>query len=228
MRSKWSHLKPEAIRLRKSGKSLPYVHKKLGIPNSTLSYWFRNIKLTKRQKDQLHKNWENALVKARRKASKWHRSQKQARVIMAQKTALVTLDRLSPVSDETLELALAFLYLGEGSKKKIETALGSSDVSTLQFYITALERLYNIDRSTLRCQLHLRADQDANKLKKYWADQLKLPLTCFRYIHHDKRIAGRATYKDYKGVCNVAGAPVAIQRKLVYLAHSFLDTIIEK
>ncbi|MAZ29821.1 hypothetical protein CL655_00880 [bacterium] len=227
MQSKWSYLKPGAIRLRKLGKSLPYVHKKLGIPKSTLSYWFKDIELTKKQKERLHQNWKNALVTARKEAAKWHRAQKAQRLETARTEALRTLERLNISDNDTLEIALALLYLGEGSKKKVETALGSSDPKTLLFYVTALERLYGVQRDTLRCQLYLRADQDADKLKRYWSRTLHMPLSCFRYVHHDTRTVGRKTYADYNGVCSIAGAPVAIQRKLVYLAHGFLDTIIE-
>lgn len=227
MKSKWSDLKPEALKLRKAGKSLLYVHKKLGIPKSTLSYWFKDIELTAKQKYKLHEDWKKALVTARKEASKWHQAQKQQRLVLAKNEAAEVLNRLQIIDNDTLELALALLYLGEGSKKKVKTALGSSDAKTLLFYLAAIERLYGIKREELRCQLHLRADQNAKKLKKYWSEKLSIPQSCFRYIHHDSRTAGQKTYDDYHGVCSIAGAPVAIQRKLVYLANGFLDTIIE-
>ncbi|MFM2423621.1 MAG: hypothetical protein RLZZ70_6, partial [Candidatus Parcubacteria bacterium] len=59
MISKWSHLKPKALSLRKRGKSLPYIHLQLGIPKSTLNYWLKDITLTPAQRDLLHKNWEH-------------------------------------------------------------------------------------------------------------------------------------------------------------------------
>jgi hypothetical protein len=55
MNSKWYHLKSSAVQMRKSGKSLPFIHKELGIPKSTLSYLFKNVTLSKRQKEQLYK-----------------------------------------------------------------------------------------------------------------------------------------------------------------------------
>tara|TARA_B100000745_G_scaffold300319_1_gene253803 strand:- start:2727 stop:3416 length:690 start_codon:yes stop_codon:yes gene_type:complete len=225
MKSKWSHLKPEAIRLRKLGKSLPYVHQKLGIPKSTLSYWFKDIELTPEQKEKLHENWKNALGKARKEAVKWHNAQKTERLSQAKQAASETLDRLDTENSDVLELALAILYLGEGSKKKVETGLGSSDPKILLFYLKALTKLYDVEISTLRCQLHLRADQDEETMKKYWSDTLNIPITCFKYVHHDQRTAGKATYSDYKGVCSITGGSVAIQRKLMYLAYDFVDII---
>ena len=88
MQSKWFHLKPEAIRLRTQGKSLPYVHMKLGIPKSTLSYWFKDIVLTHKQKEKLHKNWQDGLSKARSKAVEWHNIEKANRIKLAETEAL--------------------------------------------------------------------------------------------------------------------------------------------
>ena len=69
MITKWSHLKSEAMSLRMKGKSLPFIHIKLGIPKSTLSYWFKDIILTEKQKDKLHNDWKNALTKCSQESS---------------------------------------------------------------------------------------------------------------------------------------------------------------
>ncbi len=53
MTSKWFKSKPEAVTLRKQGKSIKFIEKKLGIPSSTLSGWFKNILLTEKQKLKL-------------------------------------------------------------------------------------------------------------------------------------------------------------------------------
>jgi transposase len=55
MRSKWSELKPKACKVRRQGISIRSIEKKLGIPRSTLSGWFRDINLSKKQQDNLRK-----------------------------------------------------------------------------------------------------------------------------------------------------------------------------
>ena len=94
MKSRWFELKEEAIKIRKKGVSIGYVEKKLGIPRSTLSGWFKDIQLTKRQKGRLCQNWKNALVKARKKAIVWHNQQKERRMGEARKLALNTLEKI--------------------------------------------------------------------------------------------------------------------------------------
>lgn len=214
-----------AIKLRRQGLSLPEIEKRTGIPRSNLSSWLKNIHLTSRQKKKLHDNWTKALITARKSAVKWHNSQKQMRLDQAREAALSTLNLIEIRDKAVLELTLSLLYLGEGTKKKVETSLGSSDPKILSFFINALYSLYDISPSDLYCQLFLRHDQDIEALKKYWSKTLNIPTSCFGYCNLDERTKGKPTIEGYKGVCLVRVGSVAIQRKLVYLANAYMDKI---
>ena len=225
MLSKWSYLKPEAIKLRKSGKSLPFINVHLGIPKSTLNYWFKDITLTERQRKRLHENWKNGLIAARSKAAKWHNTEKQKRINIAEKEASRVLSEIDLSNKHILELSLAVLYLAEGSKKNIETALGSSDPNTLRYFLKSLYILYGLDVNKVRCELYLRYDQDPDNLKRYWAAELSLPLTNFKQVNVDRRTIGCETYAHYKGVCSLRCGNVAIRRRLVFLAEKYFAII---
>jgi len=225
MISKWFHLKPAAIQLRKNGQSLTAIEKSLGIPRSTLSGWFKDVILTTEQTTKLHNNRNKALVSARIEAVKWHNQQKANRLQLAEDLADETLSRIDTSKKETLELALAVLYLAEGSKKNVETALGSSDANTLKFFLKGLESVFQYEIKSVRCELYLRADQNPLTLKKYWASELNLPLTNFKQVSIDKRSAGKKTYPDYHGVCALRCGNVAIRRRLVYLAEKYFAII---
>lgn len=54
--------------MRTDGLSVRNIELKLGIPRSTLSGWFKNIRLNKNKEDILHKNWLQGLVSARKKS----------------------------------------------------------------------------------------------------------------------------------------------------------------
>jgi hypothetical protein len=73
-----------------------------------------------------------------------------------------------------------------------------------------LRRNYGILPENLRCNLHLRMDQDAAQLKKYWAGELSIPLERFKYVAFDKRSAGKVTYAQYNGVCVINCGNIAI------------------
>lgn len=227
MKSKWYGLKPQAIKLRQEGTSLREVTKVLNIPKSTLSGWFRNIQLTTPQKKKLKINWLNALCKARREAVKWHNKQKEIRIKTAENQAEEVLKKLNLEDNSITELALSMLYLGEGLKTKSGLGIGNSDPLILKFFVNLLINTFKIDINQIKCSLHLRADQNSEKLKKYWSKQLKLPLKNFRSSSIDRRTIGRPTYKSYHGVCVVQCGNIAIQRRLLFISRKFCKSIIK-
>jgi len=225
MISKWFKLKPKVILLRKQGKSITYIEKNLGIPRSTLSGWLKDIILSKKQYQSLRKRSNQALVVARKKAILWHNNQKVERFRFAEIEAEKTLIKIRNDS-EVIELALAMLYLGEGFKKSVTTGMGNSDPLILNFFLKIITSIYKIDLEKIRFELHLRADQDPELMKKYWANELNAPLHRFRQVSIDKRTMGNPTYPNYKGVCLINCGNVAIQRKLVYIGKKFCERTI--
>lgn len=221
-------MKEKAVKLRKNGFSIGKVERQLGIPRSTLSGWFKNIKLANKQLEKIEREWKNDLKKARKKAVIWHNNQKLLRLEEADKAAKKTIENIDFNNLAFFELALAFLYLGEGAKRNIETAIGSSDPKILKFFLKGLRNVYGIDTGKIRCELYLRADQDPDKIKSYWSRSLNIPLKNFRQVNIDKRTKGTTTYSYYKGVCNLRCGNVAIQRKLMSLANLFCERVISQ
>ena len=228
MKSRWSELKPTAFRLRKNGFSIRDIEKRLGIPRSTLSGWLQSVELSREQSEKLLTKWKEALVRARKKAAEWHHTEKKKRLQEAEKQALAILKKVDATDTTTLELTLSFLYLGEGSKKNVETALGSSDPLILQFFLSTLRKLYKLDTKELRYELCIRADQNPTKVKRFWAKALDAPLRSFKQVNVDKRTLGSKTYPHYNGVCNIRCSNVAIQRKLLALSRLFCDRVASK
>lgn len=227
MISRWAHLKDDALQLRKRGRSIKEIRSKLGVPLSTLSGWVRNVSLSAGQRKRLHKRWREGLVAARVAAVKWHNAQKAVRMEEAKRAAMTVLNEI-PKSAWAVELALAMLYLGEGSKTNGQTTLASSDSRIARFFIQSVRRLYNVLPTDIKCHLHLRADQDPKRLTRYWARELGLRTSNFGKPLIDKRTIKSTTYPRYKGVCAIRCGRVAIQRRLMYIANGFCDTLAER
>jgi len=222
MKSKWFQLKSKAIYLRKQGKSIRNIETSLKIPRSTLSGWFKDVELTDSQYKVLKEKHENALVKARKKAVVWHNKQKISRLKIAEDEAEKTLLKINN-RKEIIELALALLYLGEGFKKSPKTGMGNSDPLLLKFFLKILINIYKINIEKIRFDLHIRADQNPESIKKYWSKELEVPLNRFKSVSIDKRTLGKTTYPDYKGVCVIDCGNIAVQRKLVYIGRKFCE-----
>lgn len=228
MVSRWAHLKGRAVSMRRHGASVRDIENRLGIPRSNLSYWFRGVVLSKHHKQLLQKRHEKALIAARKEAVKWHNGQKAARMTDARRSALESLTRIDQSSNAIIELALSILYLGEGMKKSGMTSMGNSDPLILRFFVRTLNHLYAIPLEAMRCELHLRSDQDQKHLVRYWSKTLGIPARNFGKTSLDIRTKGRPTYPHYKGVCIVRCGRVAIQRKLVYIANTFCENIAKR
>src|SRR3989344_827777 len=216
----------QAIKLRKRGKSLRFIAHKLNIPKSTLSGWLKNISLTRKQEAALKRSWKDALIYARKKAVVWHNVERQKRLNLAEDEARKTIDNIDVKNRYVLDLALAMLYFGEGIKKNSETGLGNSDPLILKMFLYVLKRNYRVDVNKIRAELYLRADQDVQKMKKFWSGELGLPIENFRYAHLDKRTQGSKTYRGYHGVCLLRCGNVAIQRKLINISKEFFERVV--
>lgn len=224
MKSKWFEYKEAVLELRKKGTSMTTIEREFGIARSTLSGWFKEVELTEQQRTKLMQNSVDGWKKAREKAVVTKNLQKAQRLSQAKIEALAVSKKLPKDSLAVLELSLAMLYFGEGSKKD-RTSIGASDPRMLLFFITSLEKLYGLDRNNFRYDLHLRDDQDENDMKNYWSSQLMIKPEQIKYIAKDKRTVGRPTYGTYKGVCLVNASNISIQRRLIALYNIYCSEV---
>lgn len=225
MISKWYDKKETALKLRKKGLPIRAIERRLDIPRSTLSGWFKDIKLNHEQQKRLNEKWLRGLAKGRKKAAKWHTAQKQIRIKGAERSAVNLLKKVRLNDLDIIELLLAFLYLGEGFKTN-STGMGNSNPLILKFFVLILKNIYKVPIEKIKCELHLRADQNELDLKSFWSRTLDVPLTNFTSTSFDERTAGSPSYPEYKGVCLVRCGDIAIQRKLVYLSDVACKEII--
>lgn len=223
MKSRFLPLKSRATSLRKRGLSLPYIENKLGIPRSTLSGWFKDIKLSPQQTKKLFNKWKNGLINAREKAVLWHRKQRNDR---REKIKNEIKSFLSDVKiDKKIgEIIVATFYLAEGGKMENNFALANSNQEILKGIINLLRNLYHIDESKFRCCLHLRKDQNESKSKEFWSKALNIPETQFIKTQFDKRTI-KKTYEHYKGVCVLIYYDMALQRRILFLGDEILKVI---
>ena len=118
---------------------------------------------------------------------------------------------------DVLKMILATLYLGEGSKWRSHSGLvlGSSDPDIIRLYIRLLSLCYGIESKQLRCRISYRADQDIQKLQRYWSRISKIASKNFYKTIPDPRTIGKPTKrKDYMGVCVVSCGGSHIQLEL--------------
>lgn len=212
--------------MRRAGNSLRDVSLALNIPKSTLSGWFKDIKLSAKHQKVLDKRYADALVKARSISAVVHKEQRLQRLKRAEHEADEVISKIALKDKNIIETTLALLYLGEGFKRSHRTGMGNSDPEILKFFLWTMLNIYNLNVNKIRFDLHLRADQDELEIKKYWSQELNVPIARFTYVVKDNRTKDRVTYPHYKGVCVIDCGNVAIQRKLVYIGRKFCKKIV--
>ena len=119
------------------------------------------------------------------------------------------------------------LYLGEGFKGDY-TGMANSDPLILKSFVSFLINYSEVPINKIKCSLYLRADQNSDKLTKFWSEALDLPIDNFTYVHFDKRTSASRTYEHYKGVCSIRCGNVAIQRRLVNIGRMFCERIAKR
>jgi hypothetical protein len=198
-------LKEKVIKLRRKSKTYLEIPKilKVPIPKSTLSYWCHNISLPLGYQRRIQDYNKFNLDKARKIALAINKIKrgKYLQLIANRNVHLKTALK----NKDTAKIALAMLYLGEGSKTQRGSLMfGSSDPFIVSLFLHLLRYCYNIDERKFRCTLQCRADQNIKKLEKFWFRITKIPLYQFYQARIDPRTINKPSKKlNYKGVCRI-------------------------
>lgn len=215
--------KEGAIKLRKRGKSIRDIENILGIPRSTLSGWLRNVKLSKQQKERLHKKWLAALVRARLKASEVNKTERLERMEKIEKEVKQFISNIA-FNKILGELVFAIFYLAEGSRTKGKVEIASTNPNVLISFLKLFRYLYLTEKSRFRCRLNLRMDQSEEAMKNYWSKALYIPKSQFIKTSFEQR-STTTTFKEYKGVCTVYYCDTNLQKRILTIGEEFLQKI---
>lgn len=217
-------------RLRARGKTYGEINKHLSlkIPKSTLSFWCQNIPLPPEYVERIRKLNTDNFGKARSIANEMNKIKREEFI---EKIHRINLPIAGMISDRnTAKIALAMLCLGEASKYGHSAFyLGNSDPRIVTLFIELLIHCYNIDINKIRCTVQCRADQDIQKLERYWQKVTGIPKKNFYKTHVDPRTIGKPTQKlNYNGVLRVNYSNSYVQRELESLAGLIYNIVFER
>ena len=166
-----------AIKLRKEGISYNKICKELGIPKSTMHYWFRNLRwsqqikkeLTEKAKTQSTKRLQ-AVIQAQRK--RWKAYRKYYREEAKKEFPIL---RSNP-----LFLAGLMLYWGEGdSNLKNQVRLSNTDPRMIKLFNEFLQKICKASKEKIRLSLIIYPDLTDEDCKKFWSNRVKVSLNQF-------------------------------------------------
>lgn len=197
-------LKQKVVGLRRSGKTYSEINSILGtqLPKSTLTYWCKEILLTKIHRERIRSLVCKNIEKARELALAANRTKKNKyfKLIVNKNKHLPGVLK----NDDVAKIALAMLYACEGGKSGGSIKFGNSDPVIIGLFLTLLRQCYRVNEKKFRCTLQSRANQDIKRLNQFWSKVTNIPLNQFYKARIDPRTIGKMTKKlEYKGVCKI-------------------------
>ena len=173
-----NELKEDAEKMRLEGYSYRLINERLGIPVSTMSYWFRDKPFTPNQ--EVLDRIKNGPGKAGLQRHNERREEVQSlRELGAQE--------LGTLSNRDIWLLGLGLYIGEGSKTTEQIRIVNSDPAVVRMSIRWFKEACGLKDENLGISLHIYPDNDPNECMQYWKKVTGLKAENFRWISVDRR-----------------------------------------
>lgn len=170
--------KIEARKLRKEGKSIKEIAKKLRISVGSVSAWCNDIELTEEQKTKLSLRVTDPYYGKKREYLERKQKEFKIKILKLKNQGIQEIGKLS--KREIFLIGVA-LYWGEGFKKDRQVGFANINREMIKFFIYWLEICFNITNKDLiiRVTANESYKDRISKLERYWSNELNIPLTQF-------------------------------------------------
>lgn len=205
------HDKEKVFVLRKRGWSYNLIHKKLGVPRSTLSNWLSGVVWSQTiRKDLTQKAFLKvypqlqAMNQAR--IAKWEEWREAAR--KEAKRDFISL------SKNKLFVTGVVIYWGEGDRNpKNPVRVSNTDAQMLKIFVSFLKTICGLPGNKIKAHLTLYPDLNEAVCKKYWSSSIGVDISLF---NKTQVIQGRHKTKRLEyGICAVEVASRQLKEKLL-------------
>lgn len=198
------NIKHQAKQLRLQGKTYTEITKRIGVPKSTLSGWFRALKIPQKVEQNLmskrQQSWRKTIVDFNKKRAVKIKQQHTS----AQDHYALEVGKLSK---RELKLVGVALYWAEGYKRgKDSVVFCNSDPAMIQLMMKFFRDVCNMQENKLKVQVHIHRNISVKKTTKFWSNITKVPICNFRKPLYqisksskNKRPKNRLLY----GVCRI-------------------------
>ena len=205
------HDQPQAIALRKQGKTYREIENLMGISRSTLCDWFKNERWSKHIKKA---NTEKQIKISIERLKKLHEGR---RLMLEKKYRQVEEDAVKEFEiykNDPLFMAGLMLYAGEGDKTSRNlTRMSNSEFYLHLAFIRFSERFLNIGREKIKVWLLLYPDHNIEECLDVWSKKLQISKLNF---NKSQVILGRSKLKKLQyGVGNSIISSTSLKKKMM-------------
>lgn len=213
--------KQDAIKLRRQGLSYNEITKKLGTPKSTLSYWLRDIKLSKVAQKRISNNkfTKSTLKLIERNKNQTLIAQEKYKNIIDD--AIIEYDNFK---NEKLFIAGVSLYWAEGYKKGAKTSklkvidFANSDEQMISLMMIFFRRYLNVPEDKFRIQIIVHPNINIEKSTSKWSTVTKIHKSQFIKTYSKAPTSS-------KGIRNKKSLPFGTAHIRIYDVNQFFRII---
>lgn len=165
--------------MRRNGASITRIAQEVGVSKSTVSYWCRDIQLTKDQLDRLTQASKHAGRKSLLKTAELKR---QRRLKDTSEARQLGANDVGGIAHRDLHMLGLALYWGEGYKTgNEECGFTNSSTDIIRVYICWLKTIYGVneDALILRVSINKEHKNREQAVLAYWSKVTGVPLSQF-------------------------------------------------
>ncbi len=170
-----------------------------GLSKSTVSLWCRDIELTEQQKNRLDALFRDGSYRGRLIGSRTNKVKREKEIAEIKHKARKEIGFLTR---NEFRLAGLMLYWGEGNKTN-SVGFSNSDPELIRFIMRWFREIFNVPDEKFKIYLNIHSGQDDIKIKKFWADIIKLPVSQFGKSYIKKEGTGHRKNILYNGTIKV-------------------------
>ncbi len=164
--------KDKAIALRKSGRSYNHISQTLRVPKSTLSGWFRNLKISERVRD---KNITKARQIWAQNITVYNKRRSLERRAEWLKTQAIAASEVGRLSKRELLLVGTALYWAEGYKKSNwNLVFCNSDPTMVKIALRFFIEICKVPRRKIKVKVQIHPNISQELAEQYWSKIIRL------------------------------------------------------
>lgn len=180
----------KAIELRINGIAMGEIAKQLNVSKSSVSYWVRDVKLSKNQLKSLNSNGHSVSAIEKRRISRLANTKNKHEEVF--KRAYI---EAATLSKNSLWCIGVSLYWGEGGKTQGTARIANSDPAVIKTMMNFFRNVCNIHEERFRAHIHTFAHCDTIQAEHYWSKVSGIPLTQF-YKTYQKQSSASLNKRD--------------------------------
>jgi transposase-like protein len=172
-----------ARELRRAGWSYSMITAELGVNQSTLSGWIRDVEI------EDHSIIEGRIREGRESSARTHIARHQANAESVYNAAIEEISEMfaDGMTQRELFLTGLVLYWAEGGKTQNLVALTNADPMVIKTFLRWVRESLGITDDCLRAEVHCYPDTDITRVETYWSEITKIPLDQFYKTQIDTR-----------------------------------------